>query len=147
VWTTFADAIAKGAAVSVDEVTIRVRLLAVGMPQPAPDPGRARFASCNVIQVVNLVIHGGGRIMECLPKVFLFEKRILAENLFPIAVRGQNLKDPSHGDSHSANARFASTLAGFDGDAVKRGILSHPFQCTRFPHSVIALRDQFGYGE
>jgi hypothetical protein len=85
-----------------------------------------------VIQVVNLVIHSGGRIMECLPKVFLFKERVLAENLFPVTVSGQNLKDPSHGDSHSANTRLASTLAGFDSDAVKRWILSHPFQCIRF---------------
>jgi hypothetical protein len=146
VWATFADAIAKGAAVSVDEVTIRVRLLAAELPQPAPDPGRARFASCNVIQVVDLVIHSGGRIMECLPKVFLFKERILAKNLFPVAVSGQDLKDPSYGDSHSANTRFASTLAGFDGDAVKRGIPIHTFQCTRFPRSVVPFRDQVGYG-
>jgi hypothetical protein len=70
--------------------------------------------------------------MECLPKVFLFQERILAEDLFPVAVSGQDLKDPTHGDSHPANTRFAATLTGLDGDAVKRWILSHPFQCTRF---------------
>ena len=84
--------------------------------------------------------------MERLPKVFLFKERILAENLFPVAVSGQNLKDPSHGDSHSANARFASTLAGLDSDTVKRGMPPHVFQYTRFAHSVVPFRDQVGYG-
>jgi len=82
---------------------------------------------------MNLVIHGGGRIVKRLPKIFLFKERVLTKDLFPITVGSQNLQDSSHGDSHSTNARLASALAGFDGDAVKRWILSHRFQFTRFP--------------
>jgi hypothetical protein len=76
---------------------------------------------------MDLVIHGGGRIPQHLLEVSLLEKRILAEQLIPVSVSGQDLENSSNRDPHTAYARFASAFPGFDCNAVECSALGHVF--------------------
>jgi hypothetical protein len=72
------------------------------------------------------------RIAERLTEVLFFQIRVLAENLPPVSIGGQDLQNTTHRDTHASNTRLTSALARFDGCPVKRWILSHEAQFTRF---------------
>ena len=100
------------------------RSSAAALGAGVPDP--TKRGSRDLIQVGYIIVFSRGRrVAERLLKVFLFQKRILPENVFSLPISGQDLKHSSHGDSHTANAGFAPTLAEFDGYPVKRCIQNH----------------------
>ena len=78
-----------------------------------------------MVQVTNIVVHRCGSVAERLLKIFFFEERIFPKNLFSLSMSSENFKYSSDGDSHPANAGLAPTLAGLDGDPVKRWIQNH----------------------
>src|ERR1035438_2738729 len=90
-------------------------------PPLAQGLDRAGPSSCHAVQLNLSLIDGGGCVAESLLEIFLFEERVLAEKLFPVAVDSQDFQDPAHGDPHAADTWFAAALARFHGNAIKIG--------------------------
>ena len=88
-------------------------------PRRATSPGPGGSVSRNPVEVVNIIVDGRGRVIQRLPQVLLFEKRVLTKDPITVTVSGQNLQHTPNGDPHSPDTRLAAALARLDCNAIK----------------------------
>jgi hypothetical protein len=82
-------------------------------------PGRATVCSRYAIDTHSLVIHGCGRIPECLLQIFWLKKWIFGEKGFTVGICCKQFQNTANRNPHASNARFAATLDWFNRYSIK----------------------------
>lgn len=87
-----------------------------------------------LLEAEDCVVNRGSSKGESLPQVFFFEEWVLAEQLRPVGICGQDLEHSAYCDPHAANAGLPSALSGIYSDSVETRKCSHAQNPIRNPN-------------
>ncbi len=88
-------------------------------------PGQVVPASSNAPEITLMARDRRSRKAKGLRQIFLFEVRVLPQNIFPLRKPGHKFEHPPHRDTHAANTRLPLAFASLNGDPVEVGNRRH----------------------